>query len=567
MNAKKNKKIVIFIVACLLLLSVGFTLLVTSFKSARQYYQDEYDTHITTILDTVDHNITQLLDRFNAEFGHLLSSVETRHADEKFLESNDATLFKKIFNEGIKLNKDIIYTVIITKDDEIIFNTKENDSNTYTFIKTDPTHQFITCKDQDGNEYIAYTKEGRYGLQYNTLLELTTFYETVVPDSVLSQYWIVIYDYDCNLFMHNELNNPTFLMLSREEILARNDGFTFLLQAEESQKDDFITYMYTNAKGKTAEGRILTKCSSNCHNGIFSLTAGISNDAILYERDKNTVKMILATVLLVTSIAIGIELIIHSAKNQKIITKKLELLAEKNKLDEQIIQHQKELAHHQKMETIGLLTAGVAHEFNNLLTPILGFSMSILENTEETSDNYDSALEVYQASIKAKKLVNRITRLSGKNIDESSSIVDMKAVVKNALSLASHSIKKEITVCDELEDNCTIYGNAPRLEQMVLNLLMNSVQAFEGGIGRIDLSVKTEGENIVLCIKDNGPGIPDDVKGKIFEPFFTTKDPNKGTGLGLAIVDQTVTDHNGTIDLKSQPGETQFTITFPKASE
>lgn len=107
-------------------------------------------------------------------------------------------------------------------------------------------------------------------------------------------------------------------------------------------------------------------------------------------------------------------------------------------------------------------------------------------------------------------------------------------------------------------------GNETRFSQMLMNLILNAIQAMEPNGGQLTVSTCAVDKQILFCIQDTGPGIPTEIQDRIFEPFFTTKETGKGTGLGLAIVQQIAEDYGGTIDVTSSPTEgTCFTVCFP----
>ena len=115
-------------------------------------------------------------------------------------------------------------------------------------------------------------------------------------------------------------------------------------------------------------------------------------------------------------------------------------------------------------------------------------------------------------------------------------------------------------------DGRSIEGNETQLSQLLLNLVMNAFQAMGEEGGEITVSTAVEGEDVVFTVRDNGPGISEEIRDKIFDPFFTTKESGAGTGLGLAIARQAVEDHRGRIEVDSTPGEgTEFRVYIPKA--
>lgn len=248
--------------------------------------------------------------------------------------------------------------------------------------------------------------------------------------------------------------------------------------------------------------------------------------------------------------------------------KELKRLEKKKAAMEQLNRETRELAHHQRLQTIGTLTASIAHEFNNLLTPIMGYSMLALEKIpQENEELYDSILEIYESSRKAKTLVSRLSDLSRKNTETSFHLVSPDELIQKALDVASPAQGDNVEV--KLNLNCweqRISANEIQITQLMLNLILNAFHAMEDKGGVLTISSDFDEENVRIIVADTGCGIPPEYRERIFEPFFTTKETGRGTGLGLAICAQVVEDHHGDISVESTPGEgTVFTVILPRA--
>jgi len=567
MSQTKKKNNYSMFTLCALILIIGIILMSKAFNDSRQFYYDEYDAHATNVVGIIDHNIKSLMDRIDSEFDFILKEIKKEQADIAYLNTNDYSNLQSVLNEYSTVNDEHIESIIVTQDGRYIFNSNKNDKNVYFFNKAHDNLSYFTCKDQADNEYVVFCKEDKTtGLHYNALIKIENFYATVVAKNVYATYWTILYDIDCNLFMHNENNHPSFKYFTQEDALARTDGFFALAKCEIEGTNQISSYQYTSYTGKVVYGRIMTICSKDTENKALAIGVAISNDKMATSWENNLTLMIIATTIVMTGFVFGIYIFLTNHNEQEKIRERMDILEEKNKLNEERIANQEILARHQKMESLGILTAGVAHEFNNLLTPIMGYSMMLLEKGDENSSEFNNALEIFEASEKAKALVAKISRLSGKNVEKTMKKVFLTNVINSTVDLASHSIPDKIYIDIVSDNKATVFGNEARLEQMLLNLVMNSIQAIKetNKYGIIKISNKIILDKAVLTIEDNGPGIPDETKDKIFEPFFTTKDPGKGTGLGLAIVAQTVEEHNATIAVESVPGKTTFTITFPQ---
>lgn len=270
-------------------------------------------------------------------------------------------------------------------------------------------------------------------------------------------------------------------------------------------------------------------------------------------------------------VALGVTLLILTlvslaGKNRREIS----ALQKKNAAMDELIQKQQQLAHHQRLEIIGTLTSSIAHEFNNLLTPIMGYSMMALEALPpEDTELYDGILEIYNSSQKAKTIISRLSDLSRKNTSATFRQVSPDDLVRKTLDVVSPARPKNLEI--KLGLNCwdqRIQANEIQISQLLLNLIINSFHAMADVDGVLSIDTWFDQDAIHIRLSDNGCGIPKDVLPHIFDPFYTTKEAGKGTGLGLAIVAQVVEDHHGSIQVTSTPGGgTAFTISLPRVVE
>lgn len=271
--------------------------------------------------------------------------------------------------------------------------------------------------------------------------------------------------------------------------------------------------------------------------------------------------------LMVFGIGILVLLTAHILRRTTRVQREAEALRKKNQAMEELNRQTQKLAHHQRLEIIGTLTSSIAHEFNNLLTPIMGNSMMALERLPSDEDElYDELLEIYAASCKAKEIISRLSDLSRKNTETCFRLVAPDEVIRKMIRTAEPARAENVQINMNL--NCwdqRLTANEIQLSQMILNLILNGFHAMEPDGGILTLSSNFDETHIHIHVTDTGCGIPKDIQSKIFEPFFTTKETGKGTGLGLAIVAQVVEDHRGKIRVDSKEGSgTTITVSLPR---
>ncbi|MGD9161417.1 MAG: PAS domain-containing protein [Desulfobacteraceae bacterium] len=236
-----------------------------------------------------------------------------------------------------------------------------------------------------------------------------------------------------------------------------------------------------------------------------------------------------------------------------------------------------QLVQAQKMESVGRLAGGVAHDLNNLLSPILLYSEMILEDYKDNGDINDSVKEIYNAGYRARDLVRQLLAFSRKQALEVKTI-DLNDVVANFKNLIRRTIPEDIEISFHLSSNeLHVLADVGQIEQVIMNLSVNAADAMpEGGALTIETSITDidevyaemhpearTGRYAIIAINDTGKGMDNETQKNIFEPFFSTKG-KLGTGLGLATVHGIIKQHNGNIWVYSEPGKgSTFKIYLP----
>lgn len=224
------------------------------------------------------------------------------------------------------------------------------------------------------------------------------------------------------------------------------------------------------------------------------------------------------------------------------------------------------LFHAEKMSAVGQLAGGVAHEINNPLGGILAFAQ-LMSREERSAEDLENLKLIQGAAMRAKRIVESLLRFSRRPQGEEKGPVALEAVVEDALFLLGAPLKGGgVEVVRDLGAGVVAVGNKNQLQQIVVNLVVNAIQAMKG-TGRIVVSTAAAGAGRVrLLVSDSGPGIPPDIAKRVFEPFFTTKPEGQGTGLGLSICYQIAEEHGGTIRLESgATGGACFVLELPAA--
>ena len=231
------------------------------------------------------------------------------------------------------------------------------------------------------------------------------------------------------------------------------------------------------------------------------------------------------------------------------------------------VQLEEQLQISEKMASIGLLAAGVAHEVNTPLTGISSFVQMLMQGAEPEDPRTKVLEKIERQTFRAAKIVNGLLNLA-RPAQVDSGPVDINAVVNDVLALLEHQLKNgRITVRKELAVHAPfVQGMEYKLQQVLLNLFLNARDAMPRG-GWLTIVTRAQGDTAAIEVSDTGSGIPPDQLSRIYDPFFTTKELGKGTGLGLSITYGIVQEHGGTITCDSNVGQgTRFTLTLPVAA-
>lgn len=231
------------------------------------------------------------------------------------------------------------------------------------------------------------------------------------------------------------------------------------------------------------------------------------------------------------------------------------------------VQLEEQLQISEKMASIGLLAAGVAHEVNTPLTGISSFTQMLLQGAEPDDPKTKVLEKIERQTFRAAKIVNGLLNLA-RPAQTDSGAVDVNVVINDVLVLLEHQLRTgRIQVRKELSPSpLLIQGVEYKLQQVFLNLFLNARDAMPRG-GWLTIATRDEESGAVVEVGDTGSGIPPEQLSRIYDPFFTTKEIGKGTGLGLSITYGIVQEHGGTINCDSAVGQgTRFTLSLPAAA-
>ena len=259
-------------------------------------------------------------------------------------------------------------------------------------------------------------------------------------------------------------------------------------------------------------------------------------------------------------------------------------IAEKEASEKRRGELESELRQTQKLETVGVLAGGMAHEFNNILLPIFLYTEQAIHDSSPGSSVYGNLEHVLKSAKRAKSLIQQVLTFSRQTGKQEYKPVDVRLIVEEALELFRALIPSTVELSEVLVgDTCMVLGDRDLIHQLVMNLCSNAFKALDDGSGSITVTLDRfiideqfprdrrklkVGKYIRLSVHDTGHGIDQHDLERIFEPFYTTRTVGQGTGLGLPVAHGIVMSHKGSITVESELGKgSTFYVYLPEVDQ
>lgn len=239
-----------------------------------------------------------------------------------------------------------------------------------------------------------------------------------------------------------------------------------------------------------------------------------------------------------------------------------------NKMISELEKHQMQLVRAQKLSSLGILTSGIAHQLNNPLNNISTSCQILLEEIHHGDREHINRLlaNIDQEVDRTRDIVKGLLDFSRER-EFQLDWVNLENIVLRTIQLISSQLPPGVEILSEIPEDLDIYLDGQKFQEVLLNLVLNAIQAMPQGTGLVNISAKKNYQDIEITIEDDGCGIPSENLPNIFDPFFSTKEIGYGTGLGLSVAHGIVERHGGTITVKSKlGGGSVFTINLPLGS-
>lgn len=423
------------------------------------------------------------------------------------------------------------------------------------------------------------------------VIDSETLYQQLVSDiHVGTNGYIMVKNADNLVVMHPESEQWGIEVLEgRRKLYSNNEldmsSLSELLRTQQEKTSgimDYYSYWWTNPSlprvHKISAYRQLTLGDS-----FWIVSAVVDYDDLYQPVAESFRKM----AVMFSSIALVMVLltvfIFHLQQKNSQKAAQITSLQEVNEALEELHRSEEFLQHGQRLQLMGTLTGGIAHEFNNFLTPITGYADLIMVDADPESEIYDNAREISEAAEKARDVVKQISAMSRRNVETIYDAVSVKKMLEQTRKLVETNCPKQIEILEQVDLNEEeVLGNMTQLQQVLLNICINAIHAIGKAEGTLTLSADVVPRSELLLrfpdekipevwpsyvrirIADNGSGMDKETLQHIFEPFFTTKKTGEGTGLGLALAEQIIRTHRGHICAESTLGKgSTFYIYLP----
>ncbi|WP_243109940.1 ATP-binding protein [Clostridium sp. E02] len=459
---------------------------------------------------------------------------------------------------------------------------------TYSITKINNVESFRQCKLENGEIYLVLKKELPKGESISIIINEVNYYQSMVSNIRLgTNGYVVIKDSKGIILAHPQKSQWGINVISGRKEMFPNTDLTSLEQMIDKQNrgeegvSEYYSYWWLDP-GVPEVKKISSYSPAYIGEDFLVVSAVIDYNDIYIPVATGFFKLGLVFFGIV-AVVFGMVFYIGDLRVQKKKdSEEIAYLWELNKILEELHQSEETIAHQQRLQVMGTMTGGIAHEFNNLLTPIMGYAELLMIDLPIKSNNYDSASEIYEASAKAKEIIQQISSLSRKNLETAFKNIQVDKMLKRAIKMVSSVCPPHVRLTSEGSGTkLCILGNETQMNQVILNICVNSIHAIGHKEGIISISVQKvlpielkkyklssvpeEWSHFIrIDIEDNGEGMNEEVAKQIFDPFFTTKKNGSGTGLGLSLVEQIIHSHKGYIFADSIQGKgSTFHIFLP----
>jgi len=553
----------------IVMIVIGAVVLANSFAHYNELSLARQDSQLVGMAQAADESMAAQLSIYRRDLGYVLGRRGFTEAENLWRLTGDSQALLSRMQENLIAQNPLIHALLVIQDGQVVLSSAQDGTDYY--FPTGMEGSLQPCFGSDTAMYLALIEETS-SARYAALLDMSRWYEELTRVYANNSTRLLLLGGQRKVLLHQWMNQNRVSAV--EELTLDNcdaQAVRLMITSHNSGKPLTDSYrLQLPGDSFIHEMRMTVIPDTECQNGYFVVGLTSDYDEITQPMHAVAIRLVICGGMVIAGVVLLILMVIRLARLNRHHNRQLQELSRLNEETQHLLEKTKELAHHQRLETIGTLTASIAHEFNNLLTPIMGYAILTLEGLPENCDDLaDNITEIYDASRKAKDIISRLNALSRRNAEERFRPLSLHDLATKALTVAKPAQPAHVTtIIENKAEVCFVSGIETQLSQLLLNLILNAYHAMEETGGNLTLTIARDGDDALLQVKDTGTGIAPEVLPHIFEPFFTTKETGRGTGLGLAIAQQVAQSHHGAIQVESLPGQgATFTLRLPLANE
>ncbi|AEV30317.1 signal transduction histidine kinase [Sphaerochaeta pleomorpha str. Grapes] len=577
-----------------------FILLVSIFHQYSTIITENSKTKQMTIAKNIAEAMSGEINQTKQGLYFFVESEDLKHALHSFTEDSIKWPLDQLVLSYSVYNSQIIGNMLISNDslENPFWSLKQKD---YTFLSTvskdDLAEIGLWLSGPDNHDcFLSITVHNEQGVAVTAMLDLQLMYERMLSHVKLGEKgYALVKNSDGVVIMYHlreqiGVNAVTERQALYPDIQLDLASLEKMIDKQKQGKEGIDVYQsyWWNEENPKKITKIAAYCPVVIDNGFLIVSAVLDYKEITDQATGGMIKVILLTLLICVILFGVVVLLISSILEKNEIERRNTYLNQLNKTLLTLHDNEQMILHQQRLQNIGTMTSGIAHEFNNLLTPIMGYSTLMVEQMDTDNPYYDDVQEILKSSEKAKDIIQQILSL-GKRTTETvfeyrNVATLLKKTEKMIVGILSPNVSFDLRI---LDDASGFFCNETQLSQIILNIVLNAEAAIGDGQGTIQvvyrkvrkaeykgtfLQNQKEGQDEQfgmfgqITVTDDGSGMDEETCSKIFDPFFTTKSATGGTGLGLSIVQNIVAAHKGTITVTSKIGVGScFSLTFPLA--
>lgn len=556
------------VAAAVICIAVGVFKAWEAFRDFDDTIMEEKDKQFYSLISSEDINIENALTAFCREADTFFARNRLEELRKEWAESGkkDTDALSRYIANNTMMGNPVYADMLIVDGDKTVLSASGRKG--YSFMTEADGRGLRICSDEEGKYFMAYEVPGSGGIRYEAILSLEQLYINALGGS--SSRGVMLMDSTSALVISQPAESVEIISPADAHGAGTADFISFMTDCQGRQESGGMSFELEGRDGNPYTARMIVQPSGKTTNGEFAIGITTDFDEALKPSRNAAEKILIFGGMGVAGVIVLLFMLLLMRRENTASANELEILKKKNSAMAELNQNMQALAHHQRLETIGTMTASIAHDFNNLLTPIMGYSMMAAEMLpDDQAEIQDYMMEVYNASVKAKDIVQRLADLSKKGKEESFKDLDPVEIIRSSLKVTLPAKPKNVEVRGRFSSgHAKIRGDQTQISQLVINIVLNAYDAMREAGGTLTVSTRIEDGWVALRFKDTGTGMDAETLSRIFDPFYTTKESGKGTGLGLAIVHQICDTHGGKVYVDSEPGVgTEFRINFPMVED